>query len=436
MLLFTVLIVPLVAAALAFLLRNWPRAAAIFGAAMTVVGALVLLAAAPASGEETLRWQPLGRTLYLDAGLRDIFLLLYGGSTILLLLASQWPQGRDFTPALLAVLSPLALALMIRPFMYGIVVLLGAAVIQVMLIQAGRAGSTLAATRYLVVMVLALPTFLIAGWMLDTEQFIFLPTIWRLLLAGLALLLGGVPFHFWIRPLLEEAAPLAAVFVLGLAQLVLVVFAAALLRENPVLQQTALFAWLRWLGVVTIVLAGLLALVAKDLEQALAYTVLLDMGTVIAMLGIGTGGLNVALFLLLLRTMGLALVMVGTSQVQREAGEFRVSTSLLLGYGAFSLLGVPLTPGFAGRWAAVALLGQSSPWFAIVLLLALAATAAGLWRTLPRPNLAERPLSGQTWSPRQLITAALLLATVLLSFFPDWLLAMSTTIAALLSSTV
>ena len=50
--------------------------------------------------------------------------------------------------------------------------------------------------------------------------------------------------------------------------------------------------------------------------------------------------------------------------------------------GCLSLAGLPLTPGFAGTWPAVILIGEQSPWLAIILVLAIAAGAFGLLRRL------------------------------------------------------
>ncbi|MDT8305519.1 MAG: proton-conducting transporter membrane subunit [Anaerolineae bacterium] len=436
--LFAVLIAPILVSALTAALRRWPRAAALAGAGSVALLALFVAVVTPASGEEPLGWELLGRTLSLDAAIGHILTLLYAGTALLLLLAALWPQGRDFTTAAIAALAPLALALMIRPFVYGTVALLAAASIQVGVIQAGRAGSTRAAMHFLTVVVLATPFFLVSGWMLDSEQLVFFRTLWRLLLAGSALLLAGVPFHFWVRPLVEEAAPLAVVAVLGLGQLVTITFVSLVFLENPMFAQTGLPFWLRAAGLATMALAGVLAVTSTQAKRAVAYAALLDMGAVLASMGTGGAGLPVVLLLVLARTLSLALVMAGLAQTgaaeetqQPPAG--RLWPVLLAWYGAMSLVGLPLTPGFAGRWAAVGLLGQQSPWFAAVAIAAIAASAVGVWRTLPRPtlpSLAELPERQQVALP-QIIAATLLLAAVMFALFPAWPRSLAVSLAAL-----
>src|SRR5690606_30711191 len=129
------------------------------------------------------------------------------------------PQGPDFAPAGLALLSPLAIALMWRPFVFGVAVLLVIAALAAVLAQSGRIGNTRAALRYLLMTVLAVPLFLLAGWMLESQGGALLSTIWRLLLVGFLILLASFPFHIWVRPLISEAAPLAAAYLFGPVQL-------------------------------------------------------------------------------------------------------------------------------------------------------------------------------------------------------------------------
>lgn len=422
---------PLLLAALTVLLRRWPGAAAAVGAAGAALLGLSISSAAPAAGEAALQWEPLGRTLLFDAATGRILVLLFAGAAVLLLLAALWPQGRDFAPSLTAALAPLALALMIRPFVYGATALVVAAAFQVALIQSGRPGSTRSATRFLLVMALALPFFLVAGWMVDSEQLVFLRSLWRLILLGIVLLLAGAPFHFWVRPLFAEASPLSVVFVLGLAQLALVTYAATVLDASPALAQTGLSLWLRLAGVATMALAGVMALAARRLHQTVAYAALLDMGAVLAALGAGPAGLPAALLMVLGRTLALALAMVGLAYVEprpRTAAGGRVDYQgalwplLLVAYGAFTLLGLPLTPGFAGRWTEIALLGEQSPWLAAIALLGVAAAAAGVWRSLPPGRMASLPgwSAMRRLAPVQTAAALLLLLALLLTLFPAW----------------
>ena len=85
------------------------------------------------------------------------------------------------------------------------------------------------------------------------------------------------------------------------------------------------------------------------------------------------------------------MVRVRTLSVEGGANQFEANRGLAwrapLGMGLFvlgclSLAGLPLTPGFAGTWPAVILIGEQSPWLAIILVLAIAAGAFGLLRRL------------------------------------------------------
>ena len=94
---------------------------------------------------------------------------------------------------------------------------------------------------------------------------------------------------------------------------------------------------------------------------------------------------------------------------------------LLSAYGFLSLLGLPLTPGFAGRWAQAALLGGGA--WAAVGIAALAVAAWALWRAI-RAGLS--PAEGETAPPGRAEVAAavaLLALAGLLGLFPGLLTA-------------
>ncbi|MCI0648032.1 MAG: hypothetical protein L0346_24500 [Chloroflexi bacterium] len=442
---------PLLPAAVAFLLRRWPRLAAGLGLA-ALLWLAVLLAALPlAAGQTTGRlftgdtWLVLGRSLTLTGAIRAALLFSYALAGLLFLLSLLWPQGPEFMPLTLATLSPLAGALMVRPFVFGVVLLLVAAGLLAALIQSGRPGSALASLRYLKMTVLAVPLLLVAGWMLETDQATFLATVARLFLAGFVILLAGFPFHVWAPPVLVEARPLAPVVIFGLAHLFLLLFSYHLLLENPAVQRSEQFIqWMRLSGAATALAGGLLALVAASPGRLLGYLLLIDMGATLLSFTLGYQvGLPAALSLLLLRLVGLLLAAAGLSllpnnqlpitQLPNYPSPPRPSPLplALLAYGALSLAGLPLTPGFSGRWAIVALAGEQAPWLAVVLLVAVAAGAAGAWRSLAPHLPPALSWPGQLRSPppapltpaAQVAAALLLAAGALIALFPQLLLA-------------
>lgn len=395
---------PLVAALIIFLvLRRWPAASAIAGSAgaflLGLATAAIPLQPADAgaataliAGDEIIF---LGRSLLLAEGVRQILVVAFFAAAILFLLSTLWPQGPDFVPAGLLALSPLAFAVMIQPFTFGAVALLVAAGPLAVMIQGHRPASTLPALRFLQFTALTIPAFLISGWMLHSQQFVLAAAIWRLLLLALVMLLAGLPFHLWVRPLVKEAPPLVIVFVLGLGQLLFMTFGWGLLQQFPGVLQTARFTTLlAWSGAGTSLLAALLALGAGDERRLLAALVLTDIGATLMILSLGTPGMAHIWLLLLSRILSLLVAAVGLSLLAphtairfaglKDALRPKPYGIILFAFGASSLIGLPFTPGFPARWATTRLLAQESVLLAVPLLLAVAAGTFGILRSLLR----------------------------------------------------
>ena len=94
-------------------------------------------------------------------------------------------------------------------------------------------------------------------------------------------------------------------------------------------------------------------------------------------------------------------------------------------YGVMSLAGLPLTPGYSGRWIVMSVAAAQSPWLAGLLLLAAASSLFGLGRAvaavLASAEGDDRPLTGRE---RLLIEGAavvVLVGGVLLAVFPQLL---------------
>src|SRR5690606_33727740 len=101
--------------------------------------------------------------------------------------------------------------------------------------------------------------------------------------------------------------------------------------------------------------------------------------------------------------------------------------ALMLAYGLLTLLGLPLTPGFSGRWSQLLIAGQGDgQWAALLLAIALAVGAFGLLRGLAHLASAEEmTVAGgppATWAESGLM-ALLLAAAVLCGVWPNLLAA-------------
>lgn len=388
---------PLFFAAITLILqRRWPLAAAITGGIATL-----LLATQSGIGPDGQVIHFFDGALTLTEQAASSLRLLYAGASLLFLLSARWPQGREFLPAGLAALSPLAATIMANAFPLGAVTLLAATACAAIMIQAGRRDATLAPFRYLTMTALALPFFLVAAWMLGSDQPVFTGSVWRLLLVGTALVLAGFPFHIWVRPITEDAPPLVTVYTFTLVPAALFFLLFNLLQQQPaVVQETPFLTLLRWSGVAAAVTGGLLALNAPSLKSLWGRLLLVEMGSAIMLIPTGLDGQQAALTGLGLRFVGLLLTSLGLILLESDpAGRpphptrRKVGAYTLFFYGALSLIGLPLTPGFPTRWATISAAALESSWLALFLLIAMASAAAGLLRWLAssirRP--ADRP---------------------------------------------
>ncbi|NKQ35563.1 MAG: hypothetical protein HF973_08105 [Chloroflexi bacterium] len=452
------IIAPFLAALIIGLLNRWPKVAAGLGA-LAAFGfwlTLKMLALPAATGQQTADF--LGQTLLLNEGIRGILFFIYAGLVVLFLLAVLFPQGRKFVPGSLAVLGLLAAALMLRPFIYGVISLWLALALGAIIIQEEQAGQTRAALTHLLLMSVAMPLLLLAVWLVETQPATLVTPVTRLALLGFVILLAGFPFHVWVTAVIRRAPPLAAVFVLGLVQLVSVIFALSFLQANPWLPRDPQFGQIvRLSGTAVMLAAGLMAVTAVRWPRFLSSLVLLNMCLILFTLPLpGAVGWETAVSLQLAQFAGLLLTAVGSLLLRRQnaAADIRLagvsagaavtnrglarrapfSLALYLS-GALALLGLPLTLGFGPHWLALrALAGGTAVWLPALALFAAGLGAFALFRAVlywlePVRETAVFP------EPRwlQAILTILLLATLWFSLHPAALLNTSSRLAALFS---
>ncbi len=415
-----VILLPLLAAILAQLLGRRRRAAT----AVALVAVVALLALVWLAGSLANNATPVvfGPTLTLAARARGLLGLLYalvGG-----LLALNWwrPSGRGFAPLTLVALSPLAAALLVAPAGVGLVLLAVGMGVLAVAVYGGRYEGAAAAWRAFLMGVLGLTPLIWLAWAGTAGQTTGEVAQLALLLATL-LLLGGFPFHIWLRGLARWASPGALALAVGPGQVVAVALLAGLLDLSPAVRAAPQFqAALRGSAVFAAVLAVFLLARERTWRGALGAALALDAGWLaLAMLTPGAAGLAIALSALAGRTLSLMLIALGRGW---PAGPGRLARlgPLLWRYGILSLLGLPLTPGFAGRWAQASLLGAGA-WAALGIA-ALALAAWALWRVAP----AETPLGEDaTAAPgrgEQAAAVVLLAVAALLGLFPGLLTAL------------
>ncbi len=451
------IIAPIVAGLLVWLLARWPKVAAGAGA-IFAFGIWLLLNTMTVANTST---QFFSQELVFSEGLQSLFLFIYGGLIVLFLLAIPFVQGRKFVPGALGVMGLLTAGVMIRPFSVGIVIIWVALALVSIIIQEELAGATHGGVTYLVLVSVAMPLLLILVWTVETQAVNLVTPVTRFALIGVIILLGGFPFHIWVTSAVRESKPLIYVFLFGLVQLVVVTFIFNFLQAAPWLQNDIQFLeMVRLSGIATLLTIALLVMTAVRFSRLIDSLLLLDMSLVLlalllpnelgwetaVTLQIGRFGalLFLAIGLLLLQRAGITSEIneagLAEDQTRSNQGLGRrtpLSLALFL-FGAASLIGLPLTLGFAGHMMAIQSLGtavlltDSSPFLLIAIFLAITLSAFALFRATLywlKPLTENETPTEPIW---QKITLGIaLLIGVFFAFVPSALIEYSQTLAQL-----
>jgi formate hydrogenlyase subunit 3/multisubunit Na+/H+ antiporter MnhD subunit len=404
--------VPLLAAALVYVVREW-RLAAVPLAMISVLGLAVFLVVLPY--QPTGRFMGfgldpagpivvLGRSLTLEADDRLALLFLYLASFFMIGSGLGVRVPKLFAPAALATLGMLAAALFVQPFVFATAFLEAAAILAVLMLTDAQAArpTPRGALRFLVFVTFSLPFILLTGWLLELfagspEDLSLLSRATLLLTAGFAVLLAVVPFHSWIPSVAQEGSPPAAAFVFAVVQAAIVFFMLENLNQFDWLRSNPdVYALMRLAGVAMVGLGGAFAFAQRTFGRLMGYAVVADFGATLLAIGHGsTEGLRVGLVLIGLRVIALAVWGLGLAGLRAArpgadddfermrglAREQPVAAATVV-LGGLSLVGFPLTAGFAGRWALWRLLASDYQSAAFILLLATVAVSLGYARGL------------------------------------------------------
>lgn len=353
---------PFVAAPVVYILRRHELIAAILTAAVFVLSSYLLWTSPPP--ETTL----LGRPIVLERVPRVLLIALGFWMAVGALYAARISQGWSLFPFWPLLFGVVAVAFMFQDFIVRVIVLKVAWLGAILLVQSGVKASTRAATRLLVVIVLATPALLLAGVLAarieaNANLITLAPLAGIGFGIGFSLVLAVVPFHAWLPQVAEDGPPLiAAWFVAAFGTAYLVLLIDLVGRMPWLLEEGRGLTLLRSGGILLIAGGGILALVETHVGRLWAYSVLVDTGYLV--LGIGLGrliGMEVPLmavgarFVALILS-GVALATIRHRAMSLEMDELAGSASKVplsyLGWlsGGLSFLGVPLSPGFPGHW--------------------------------------------------------------------------------------
>ena len=373
-------------------------------------------------------------------------------------------KGQAFYPVGLAILGFFVAASLSRHLGIAAIFIEGAAILTVFVIQGQQLTSTRAALRFLVLMSLATPLFLLAAWQIDFYQLrggavaaTGLEQTAILVAIGFALWLAIAPFHAWLTTTAAEAAPSTAAFVLIVFPVVAFSTLLNLLVDFPwLVASEQLVNAIILAGVFTALVGGALAGAQRGFSELMGYGALYDLGCTLAMLGLGSSASVVIILMgLIIRALALTLVAAsasairlrvasdGYAQVLGMARHMPVATFGLIA-GGLTLAGVPFTASFGLRWELIqALADVDARWSTLIALAGLGVALGYLrgFRAMLWPRQTARIQNDRAWwlgsilklqEPPSLliIIAGLSLATIGLGVFPAWLIGPLQTLAA------
>ncbi|MFN2225055.1 MAG: proton-conducting transporter membrane subunit [Anaerolineae bacterium] len=387
------LALPLIAAAVAYLLRRLTLLAALISTLTTGLLAalcwrLPLDRSSFVLGQEVGFGRPivvLGQTLMLDPAGQMWLVFVFGLVAFFYLFAWRMSQGRSFFSFSLVVVALYVLVVLLQSFALATLILAISATLLVFVLQAGQPSLIRGAQRYLVITLLAVPLLLLASWFVDQSAVYFQDIeglaggssamaevlsqamARRALLPaalGFGLLLAAFPFGTWMPAVAAEAPPMVSAFVFTVGQSMALYLAMSFLGRVPsLLQDSTTLIVIQLAGLVMAAAGGVMAAVQRDFGRLFGYAALSDLGILLLALGSGgSQGLRLALLHGINRSVSITLVAAALAVLRHRATTDRfealrgmgrhlpVATAGLV-LGGLALAGFPFTAGFGTHWA-------------------------------------------------------------------------------------
>lgn len=254
-----------------------------------------------------------------------------------------------------------------------------------------------------------------------------------LVLAGLALKGALFPLHIWLpRAHAEAPAPVSAV----LSALVVKTSFYLVIRLAdgafaPLAGGSAL-ALLGWLGAAAVVWGSALALVQRRLKLLVAYSTVAQLGYLYLALGLAAPGS--ALYLAVSHAFAKAAMFLSAGAVMHRVGHdelaalggiaHRMPIALFaFGIAGVSIIGLPPSGGFVGKWLLLEHALGAGHWTAAALVVAGGLAAAAYVFRVIGPCFAPSEVQRDPPDAGELVAFALAVAALALGFLAPWLLA-------------
>lgn len=254
-----------------------------------------------------------------------------------------------------------------------------------------------------------------------------------LMLAGVGFKLALVPFHWWTPDIYQGAPAPVGGFIATVSKGAMVALLFRLFGDFGGFRESKVFTVFAIVAVASMTVGNLLALRQENLKRILAYSSIAHLGYVlVAFLAGGAAAIEAATFYLAayalasLAVFGLIGALSGRDGEPESVKSFegllwtRPWLAVVLGSALLSLIGLPLTGGFWGKFMVVAAGAKSGLWF---LLVALALNSAvGLYYYLRILLSACRPAVAPLFHPLctsdGLMLGGMTVLSLLLGVFP------------------
>lgn len=457
-----VILLPLAGAASCFL---WPRRTVPLG----LVTALGVVACVAGLGWQVVEqgaqrytvggWgAPLGIDLYAD-GLSLLMLMVTAvvGLGISVYSSGYFNQdrARHFWPLWMFLWTALnALFLSADIFnLYVTLELLGLAAVALVAL-AGGADALTGAMRYLLVSLLGSLFYLLGVALLYhsfgsvdiailAQRMELSPAVWAavgLMSAGLLLKTALFPLHFWLPPAHASApAPVSALLSALVVKASFYILLRLWLEIFPLSNNAALGQLLGLLGAAAVLWGGIQALRQTRLKLLIAYSTVAQLGYLFLAFPLGSIiGWKGALYMLLSHALAKAAMFMAAGNILHFGGHDRIAdldrvaqrlplTLTAFGLAGVSIMGLPPSGGFIGKWMLLdAALRSGQWWWGIILILGGLLAAAYVFRVIGYAfTQAEVPHQARTVPMTMEWTAlALALVAILLGLSAPWPLAL------------